>query len=306
MQQLKIYFHTFICITSLLSLFASCQKAIDVDIPDYQPKLVIEGSIENGTPAMVTISKSIPYFSTLDINTLLQDVFVSDAIVIIESSSGEREQLQLSFTDQAPAYIAYVGTSLLGEPGKEYTLKVTYQGKTYSAQTSIKEPITLDSAWLAFMIAPDTLPTSRIQITDNANTHDYYQFRVKVHGKNLHDRLWVTSMPVAFDDATFNGQTLTFEITRANPSATFMATMSPEEEAEYYRITYRKGDTIYLKTSIIDYESYQFWSAMTYGLAVGQNPFMSPAQIPFNIQGDDVIGIWSGYASTIDTLYYPE
>lgn len=286
--------------------FTACQKEIEVETPDYTPKLVIEGSIENGSPAMVIVSKSIPYFSTIDIETLLNDVLVTDAIVTVTSSTGESEQLQLMMTDQSPVYFAYMGRNVIGEPGKSYSLKVEYKEKEYTANTSILQPFKLDSAWLAFMIENDTMPTSRIQLTDNAATHDYYQFRVKVHGKNLHDRLWVTSMPVAFDDATFNGQTINFEITRANPSSLFEATMTPEQEEEYYRLTYRKGDTIYLKTSMIDYESYQFWSAMTWGIAIGQNPFMSPAPVPYNIHGDNVIGIWSGYASTIDTLYYPE
>ena len=140
----------------------------------------------------------------------------------------------------------------------------------------MQEPIRLDSTWLAFKDATDTMPTSRIQLTDRASTHDYYMFRIKVHGKKLHDRLWVTSFPVAFDDATFNGQTVNYEILRSNPSSLFMAEMTDEEKEEYYRVTYRKGDTIYLKTSILDYDAFQYWSAMSYELAVGQNPFMSP------------------------------
>ena len=46
-------------------IFLSCQKEIEVDIPDYERKIVIEGSIENGSPAMVLVSKSVRYFSTL-------------------------------------------------------------------------------------------------------------------------------------------------------------------------------------------------------------------------------------------------
>ena len=45
---------------------------------------------------------------------------------------------------------------------------------------------------------------------------------------------------------------------------------------------------------------------MSYELAVGQNPFMSPATIPCNISGENVIGNWTAFASTIDTMYYKE
>lgn len=290
----------------LLFICAACETEIEVEIPDYQDKIVIEGSIENGSPAMVVISKSVPYFSTIDIETLMNDVFIKNAEVTIESSTGETERLTYTLCEDSPVYLAYVGRNVLGEPGKSYKLTVNYDGKTYTATTSIQQPVKLDSAYLAFLDPTDTLPTSRISLTDNPLTKDYYMFRIKVHGKKLHDRLWVTSLPVAFDDATFNGQTVNYEILRSNPSTLFAATMSDEELREYYRLTYRKGDTIYLKTSILDDASYQYWSAMTYELAVGQNPFMSPAPVPCNISGDNVIGVWCGYASTIDTIYYPE
>ena len=287
-------------------LFSQCQKEIEVNLPDYERKIVIEGSIENGQPAMVIVSRSVPYFSSIDLETLRKDVFITDAEVIVTSSTGETEQLFFSLNPESPIYMAFTGRTLLGEPGKSYTLTVRYDGKEYSATSTMEEPVRLDSAWLSFRDENDTMPTSRIQLTDRAASHDYYMFRIKVHGKKLHDRLWVTSMPVAFDDATFNGQTVNYEILRANPSSLFMAEMSDEEQAEYYRITYRHGDTVYLKTSMIDYNAFQYWSAMTYELAVGQNPFMSPAPVPCNLSGENVIGNWTAFASTVDTMYYPD
>lgn len=292
--------------TLLGLIFTQCQKEIEVELPDYKQKIVIEGSIENGQPAMVIVSRSVPYFSTIDLETLMNDVFIRDAEVTVTSSTGQTEQLTFMPNMDSPIYFAFTGSTLLGEPGKSYTLTVRYKDKEYIATTSMQEPIRLDSAWFAFLDETDTMPTSRIQLTDRASTHDYYMFRIKVHGKKLHDRLWVTSMPVAFDDATFNGQTVNYEILRANPSSLFMAEMSDEEKEDYYRITYRKGDTVYLKTSIIDYDAFQYWSAMTYELAVGQNPFMSPAPIPCNISGKNVIGNWTAFASTVDTMYYRE
>ncbi len=289
-----------------LFLFTSCEKEIQVEIPDYQNKIVIEGSIENGSPAMVIVSRSVSYFAPLDIETLMTDVFIRDAEVTVTSSSGASEQLHFTLCQDSPIYMAYVGHNVVGVPGETYKLEVKYDGKVYTAETSIREPVRLDSAYLAFLDEKDTLPTSRILLSDNPLTKDYYMFQIKVHGKKLHDRLWVTSLPVAFDDATFNGQTVNYEILRTNPSSLFSATMSEEEQREFYRITYRRGDTVYLKTSMLDYDGYQYWSAMTYPLAVGANPFMSPAPIPCNISGDNVIGVWCGYGSTIDTLYYPE
>lgn len=287
-------------------LFTQCQKEIEVELPDYERKIVIEGSIECGEPAMVIVSRSVPYFSTIDIETLMNDVFIRDAEVIVTSSTGETENLTFWYNPESPINFAYTGHTLLGEPGKSYKLTVRYEGKEYTSTTSMSEPLRLDSAWLAFKDATDTMPTSRIQLTDRVNSHDYYMFRIKVHGKKLHDRLWVTSMPVAFDDATFNGLTVNYEILRSNPSSIFMAEMTDEEKEEFYRVTYRHGDTVYIKTSLIDYNAFLYWSSMSYELALGQNPFMSPAPIPCNISGENVIGNWTAFASTVDTLYYRE
>lgn len=295
---------TFFIISVMGLFFYGCQKEIEVEIPDYHDKVVIEGSIENGQPAMVIVSKSVPYFSTIDLDVLLNDVFVKDAIVTVKSSTGESEQLSFAYTEESPIYFAYVGKNILGEVGKSYELKVEFDGKIYTSQTSIVQPVALDSVWLAFIDNNDTMPTSRIQLSDNPATKDYYQFRIKIHGKELTDRLWVTSMPVAIDDATFNGKTVNYEILRANPSSLFTPTMSEEEQSEFYRVTYRPGDTVYIKTSMIDYNGYRFWSTISNELTFGQNPFMSPAPIISNITGENAIGVWCGYASTTDTLYY--
>lgn len=303
------YRNFLLIIMGLISIFCtSCQKEIEVDIPDYDRKIVIEGRIENGSPAMVIVSRSVNYFAPLNLETLMNDVFIKDAVVTV-SCDGVSEQLRLMPWLDSPIYFAYVGDTtsascIKGEPGKRYDLRVEIGDKVYTSSTTIVEPFHLDSVWLAFANEQDTMPTTRIQLTDRPETHDYYMFQLKVHGKRLHDRLWVTSFPVAFDDATFNGQTVNYEILRANPSSLFESTMTDEEKDEFYRVTYRKGDTIYMKTSILDYEGFLYWSAMTYEISVGQNPFMSPAPVPCNIEGENVIGNWCGFASTIDTIYY--
>ena len=109
-------------------LFASCQKEIEVDIPAYEQKIVIEGSIEAGEPAMVMVSRSISYFADIDIQTLMNDVLIDDAIVTVKSSTGEVEQLTLTLTPESPVYFAYVGRNVIGTPGKTYTLSVQYDG----------------------------------------------------------------------------------------------------------------------------------------------------------------------------------
>ena len=93
-----------------------CQQEIDMKLPDYQPKLVVEGSIETGSPAMVMLSKSIPYFSEINLGALMNDVLVNgtQARVFVTSETGETEELQWQITPEAPYYMAFMGKNVLG------------------------------------------------------------------------------------------------------------------------------------------------------------------------------------------------
>ncbi len=298
---------TFFLLYFILCFFSfSCQKEIEVSLPNYEKKLVVEGYIENGKFPIVTLSRSISYFSPLNVDTFLQKVLVKDATIFIRSSTGESEFLTYQVCEDSPLGFAYVGDSIQGEFNTTYYLEITWNDEKYNATTSILQPFALDSVWFAPIpdMHRDSAASLRILMTDNGNQKDYYQFFVKVNAKTFRDRYWVTSIPVAIDDASFNGQTFNFEIFRANPSSLLVTTMSEEEKAEYYRMTFRRGDTVIFRYASIDFQSYRYWASASSDIAFGQNPFMNPPPILSNIEGKNVVGVWCGYASTIDTLYY--
>lgn len=286
---------------------SSCQSEIEVKLPNYEPKLVVEGYIENGQVARVMLSRSLPYFETIDLNYIVQNVLVMDAVVTITSSDGETERLNLTLDEESPLYYSYKG-HILGKENTAYSLKIEWGGQVYTANTTIPHTFELDSIgfYKDAEVLEDTMRSIRVLMTDDPSENNYYQYMVKVHGKKLHDRLWVSTLPVAFDDATFSGLTFNFEVLRANPSAFLLPEMSEEELKEYYRVTYRPGDTVYVKHSLMDYDSYQFWNTGGYSAAMGQNPFMNPAPVISNIQGNNVTGVWCGLASKIDVLIYEE
>ena len=131
------YRNFLLIIMGLISIFCtSCQKEIEVDIPDYDRKIVIEGRIENGSPAMVIVSRSVNYFAPLNLETLMNDVFIKDAVVTV-SCDGVSEQLQFTLCEDSPVYLAYVGRNIIGEPGKRYDLRVEIGDTVYTASTTI-------------------------------------------------------------------------------------------------------------------------------------------------------------------------
>ena len=289
----------------LMMLFTACQSEIEVDLPDYEPKLVVEGYIENGQPARVMLTRSVPFFQHIDMNYILNNVLIMNAVVTLTTSDGESEQLFFLPTSESPYMFAYTG-NIRGKENTRYDLTIEWGGQTYTASTSIKHTFDLDSIGFCQMLdmLADTMRTIRLQMTDDPAEMNFYQFFVKVHGINLHDNYWVSTMPVAFDDATFNGLTFNFEILRANPSTFLMPQMSDEQMREFTRMTYRPGDTVYVKYGLIDYDSYQFWNTGGNNAALGQNPFTNPTPTISNIKGENVTGVWCGYACKTAVLIY--
>ena len=300
MKKILLYF--------TLILFVACETDIDIELPEYQNKLVVEGYIENDEYAKVVITKSLPYFSTINFETLFTDLIVNDAKVTITSGKGESEVLEFTIDPESPLYFSYQGRSLKGECNESYTLTIEWNDKIFTANTSIPETFDLDSIWIEHFVETDTLGSVRMILTDNPAKRDYYQFKVKIHhGEKLRDRLWAYCLPLVFDDATFNGINFTYEIVRASPSTLHATLLSDEEKETYYRSHFEVGDTILIKHSLMDHDSYRFWITAMNEITFGQNVFMSPPPIQSNIKcntGEKVLGVWCGFASKTDVLIF--
>lgn len=300
----------FIYALSVLFLLTACQREIDMDLPNYEPKLVIEGTIENGLPAMVMLSRSVPYFSEISLSTLMKDVIVDGTMakVFVISEDGEEEELTYKLTQDAPYFVAFCGKNVIGREETRYKLRVEYNGKTYEAETYIPKTFDLDSAGFdqSAEMLKDTMATIRVLMHDAADEVNYYAYFCQVHSKKLNDRLWVSMMPVAFDDRAFNGQQFNYEITRYGFSVLMSNMLDEEARKNFSRITFRPGDTVYLKYTQVDYHTYNYLITAGTEAAFGYNPFMNPSPPISNFQGDDVLGHWSGFAAKIDTLIWRE
>ena len=290
-------------------LFGACETEIDVDLPDYEPKLVIEGTIENGQPAIVMLSRSIPYFADLDMQYITDNLFISDAEVIVTSSDGERDSLTLQFCPDAPLFLAYVSPTLRGRENTSYTLTVKYNGEEYRAVTTIPHTFDLDSIWFSYLseiLNKDTMRTVRVLMTDNAAEANYYRFQVKVSCPKFTDRLWISTVPVAFDDKTFNGLSFNYELERYGITMLHTFGMSEAQSQASRRLTFRPGDTVYVKHSLMDYNTYRFMVTGGTEAILGSNPFTNPAPVVSNIEGENVLGAWCGFASKIDKIFWED
>ena len=79
-----------------LIIFISCQEEITLDLPQAVEKLVVEGTIENGFPPYVILSKNQGYFDPID-STTYQNLFIKNAEVKVwtYNEDGSKDSIML-------------------------------------------------------------------------------------------------------------------------------------------------------------------------------------------------------------------
>ena len=276
---------------SLLVLFTSCEKEISIDLPKEPSKLVVEGWIENDNYPIVILTKSSPYFDPIDSIALFGSI-VTDAIVKV-SDGITTEQLTLGLIDMYPR-IAYIATTIKGEIGKKYTLSIEWQGKNYSAETTIQKTAKWDSLWFYLRENSDSIGDLLASATEDGSEYNYYRAYTKI----LHlDPDYVPILGSVWDDKFFNGQTFTAQLYHGFGSNIIPPTNPDDSRGRGYKL----GDTVYTRLSTMDYTSYKFWQAAESEIFSGGNPFSTTTSVPTNISGG-ALGCWTGYGSTYDTI----
>jgi len=101
-------------IAVFLALFflLSCSKEVEIDIPGFEERVVVDGSISTGQPPVVLLSKSKDIYSETTKDAFLAG-FVSGAIVTV-SDGINSVQLEEICSDNLPAGIEALAASLFG------------------------------------------------------------------------------------------------------------------------------------------------------------------------------------------------
>jgi len=287
----------------------SCSKEVKIDILGFEENLVIDGSIETGTPAIVLLSNSKDIYASTDINSYLSG-FISGATVTVSNGTITdtlieicTDNLPAGFDSVAAAYFgvpieqlvdlhlcAYVSSGIVGEVGKTYTLKVIHNNKTYTSSTKIENPTVLDNLFWKEQANLPGYGFSWAKITDSPIMGDAYRWEVK----NLSDVSFSKPFQPFTDDRFYNG--LTFEFSVENPMS-FKDTIIENQYKGYYKL----GDTIVVKFSKLGKKEYQFFEKKYNQIFSGGNPFATPTNIPSNIEGG-ALGVWAGFSPWYDTL----
>lgn len=301
---MKLKYFYFIVILS----FFSCEKDIDVELPDNEQKIVVEGNIEQGLPPLVFLSKTSGFFEPTDLITLLELV-VRDAKITVSDGTNSFELEEVCSSDIPQPLLPLIQqmlgisendifnaglcvyTSLdpqaIGVAGKKYDLLVEAEDKVLTSTTTIPELVFMDRYYYKDQVGLSDLGYLWFNLKDPPEVGNAYRIYTQREGK---DDRFIPADGSVFDDSFFNN--LDFEA---------FIFGGHDLEGEFFNTGYfEQGDVIYVKFCSIDQPHFEFWNTFEIATFNNGNPFAAPATIRTNIDGG--IGVWGGYGVTYDTI----
>lgn len=283
----------------ILIIGTGCEKVINFTLEETSPKLVVEAVIENNQPPRVVLSQSLNYFSTID-TQLLASAFIHDADVFVSNGSKTHKLKEYAYQVNNTSRLYYYSTdsanlnsAFTGELNKQYSLRITYQAKEYTATTTIPY-ITKKIDSLFWKPAPASEDSNRViamvRATDKVGFGDYIRYFTKRNSEPFYP-----SFNSVFDDLIIDGKSYELQI---EPGINRNAERKEEEHF------FKKGDTVVFKLCNIDKATFDFWRTMEYSYASIGNPFATPVKVLGNIN-NGALGYFGGYAAQYHTLVIP-
>jgi hypothetical protein len=241
-----------IAVISLMTLFTSCVKEIDLQLDsEMQSRLIVDGLItDNDSVQTVMLSMTSPYDSDKPCPP------ATGATVSVSDGAS-----MFYFSETNPGI--YQSSELKGKVGKTYTLTINYTGETYQATTTMHEGFPIDSiAVKKFPYGfPANLPHGEIFIwgQESPVPNQYYLFQYALNGK------WNDSLITQgyYYDMLNNGKYL-------------------EEVSAGIFSTYDEDVTLRLRSISVDEQYFWFLDACIWN--VMPNMFFSPP--PANVKGN--------------------
>lgn len=283
-----------------LVVVMACEKSVSFDLNEQPPKLVVEGVIESGRPPVFFLSRSLDYFSEIN-PVILSGSFVRGADIRLSDGMLTHRLKEYTLTNSAGTLYYYsidsadLSTAFVGVPGKNYSVTILADGKTYTAGTSIPLPLkTVDSLW--WKPSPNNPDSSKVvlmaRVTDPPGFGNYIRFFTSVNGGGFNPGL-----NSVFDDQIVDGKQYDIEVEQG-------VDRNSDIDFDTYSF-FTRGDTLVLKFTNIDKATFDFWRTMEYNYGAIGSPFGSPTRVLGNISGGG-LGYFGGYTVQYDSLIIPK
>ena len=276
---MKNLLYFFILNLFLWSLF-SCNEENNINYVEYLPKVAVEGWIENETPATVMLSWTAPFDQEMDTTFLLEHVIRSAKVSVSDGEQTEILTLGLN-NNYLPPYV-YYGTTLKGQTGKSYSLKIEYRGEIISAETYIPQAVALEKIWFEKSSPADTIGYIHISFLNTSGL--YYQIATKVDEK---ETVFTPCLYGNINSSSFDKNEMVSIQVNKGP------VIYPNINLATHFVT---GNTVFLKFRTQPKHGYDFYTSWQNEMLNTQNPiFPANTGLKSNISGG--IGIWCGYGT---------
>ena len=282
MNKIKIAIAGFAIISLLI---IACKKDITVKFSEHQSKVFIEGMLYPGKKPEIFISKSNSFFSS---KVTPQQVFARGAVVkITNGSTVDVLVADSTFNKFRCRWEPFYRGNIVAEFGKTYTLEVTFEGKTFTAVTTINQrKVAIES----IVYTPEFFDVYGghdgviIKITDPPGKQDFYRFQM--------NRIIDTSVKHAhvldgFINTCVSGPNEKFAVKDIG------RIVFSDENADGQKITmsievayeYDKDDVGWVFIQSLDKNSAEFYKDLDEQLQAIKNPFVEPVFLNTKIQG---------------------
>lgn len=249
-------------------LCVACKKIIQVNLNNVSPQIVIEGNVnDDAGPYLVQITRSVNYSAN--------NVFppVTDAIVsITDSTTGQTDKL--TEVDSG----VYATNFLIGQSKHTYQLLVIEGGQSYSATSTMPEPVKLDSVTFEENTGLNGISevTAIVNFQDPPGVANYYQFFEAVNGKAVPDIF-------VFDDRLSDGRYI------QEPLFNDTAYLQP-------------GAALLLTMNCVDENIYNYFYELSNVTATAGLQSTTPTNPTSNIN-NGALGYFSAHTTTFEQLY---
>lgn len=315
----------------MMIFYTNCEKEIDINLPDPENAVVVEGHIENDMPPYVLLTKNSSFFGGLNLNDLaayfisgasVKIIYQLDTITLKEYNYSNINEMSDTLKDKITFQLGLsdidsngfnvvsafalatiytidetINPNFVGELGETYKLLIEVDGKIITSTTTIPSyTVGFDSLWI------EPHPNAEFAddhfqlygFLDDPSSTEFYRYFTFSQKTSL-----LVSDNSVFDDAFFNGQRFEIFIPKGNRVGNIGHSETGFDETEgYWNI---KDSILNVKLSIIDKPHYDFWKTLESSRNSQGNPFGSFVYVKSNIIGG--LGIWGGYASRIQSYY---
>ncbi len=288
-----------------VGLILACEKDIRIEPSVGSAKTVfIEGLLYPGELPRIYVSQSVPFF---DAKITPQEVFARGAEVrILTPNSTETLSPDSTFDMFRCRWVPFYQGTQVAEFGQTYTLEVLFEGKTYSATTTIDQtPATIEeiSYTPEFTDLYGGHDGVNIRINDADGPGNYYRFQMN----RMIDRTVAHAhvLEVVPNNCTGGedfritdlGRTIFSDVGNDGATLDLLVEVSFE---------YSQGDSTWISIQSLDERSAAFYQELDDQLISILNPFVEPVFLESEIDGG-AIGVFGSVVLSDSVLFvYPQ